>query len=396
MTDSNGGTDTATVTLTITGVNDAPTAVADGYGTDEETAINIAAGAGMVSNDTDPDTSDVLTVQSIDTTGTLGTVIVNADGSFSYDPNGQFEALAVGETALDTFSYTVTDSNGGSDTATVTLTITGVNDAPTATADAYGTDEDTVLNVAAGTGLVSNDTDPDASDVLTVQSVDTTGTLGTVTMNADGSFSYDPNGQFESLAVGETALDTFSYTVTDSNGGTDTATVTLTITGVNDAPTAVADGYGTDEATAINVAAGTGLVSNDTDPDTSDVLTVQSIDTTGTLGTVTVNPDGSFSYDPNGQFESLADGETSLDTFSYTVTDSNGGTDTGTVTITITGSNDVPVVNDQNLGFLDENSPIGTVVGTVAASDVDASQSLSYGITGGNTGGAFAIDSGTG
>ncbi|RLE19895.1 MAG: hypothetical protein DRJ50_11605, partial [Actinobacteria bacterium] len=293
--DEVGVTDTATITVRLVDVNEAPTASADAYATDEDTVLNVALGTGLVSNDTDPDTLDLLTVQSIDTTATTGLVTFLADGSFSYDPNGQFESLAVGETAQDTFSYTVTDSNGGTDTATVTITVTGVNDAPTANSDAYGTDEETVLNVAAGTGLVSNDTDPDASDVLTVQGIDTTATTGLVTFNADGSFSYDPNGQFESLAVGETALDTFSYTVTDSNGGTDTATVTITLTGVNDAPTANADAYTTDEDTLLNVAAGTGLVSNDTDPDASDVLTVQSIDTTATTGLVTFNADGSFS-----------------------------------------------------------------------------------------------------
>ena len=151
--------------------------------------------------------------------------------------------------AQDTFDYTVTDSNGATDTATVTITITGVNDATTANADAYGTDEDTVLNVLVGAGLVQNDTDIDTNDTLTVAGVDDSGTTGNVTWNSDGSFDYDPNGQFEYLAVGETAQDTFDYTVTDSNGATDTATVTITITGVNDANTANADAYGTDEDT---------------------------------------------------------------------------------------------------------------------------------------------------
>ena len=65
----------------------------------------------------------------------------------------------------------------------------------------------------ADLGLLANDTDLDASDVLIVSGVDTSGTLGAVTWNADGSFTYDPNGQFESLAVGQTATDTFTYTV---------------------------------------------------------------------------------------------------------------------------------------------------------------------------------------
>ena len=71
---------------------------------------------------------------------------------------------------------------------------------------------------------MANDSDPDTSDVLTVSSVDTSGTLGTSPGTPDGSFTYDPNGQFESLAVGETATDSFTYTVSDGNGGTDTAT----------------------------------------------------------------------------------------------------------------------------------------------------------------------------
>ncbi|NIL98262.1 MAG: hypothetical protein GTO53_10450, partial [Planctomycetales bacterium] len=83
--------------------------------------------ANALANDTDPDTTDVLSVTAINTVGTIGLVSDNGDGTFTYDPNGQFDYLAVGESATDTFSYTVSDGNGGSDTATVTITITGVN-----------------------------------------------------------------------------------------------------------------------------------------------------------------------------------------------------------------------------------------------------------------------------
>ena len=118
--------------------NDPVTANADTYITDEDTAININAASGVLSNDSDIDTSDVLSVSDLDTTTTTGSVILNADGSFSYDPNGQFaNPLAVGETATDTFSYTVSDGNGSMDTATVTLTIHGVNAPVTANADTY-------------------------------------------------------------------------------------------------------------------------------------------------------------------------------------------------------------------------------------------------------------------
>ena len=158
---------------------------------------------------------------------------VNPDGTFSYDPNGQFEALNDGETATDSFTYRITDSGGDTDTATVTITINGVTDnvntAPVAVDDAVTTDEDNAIGVIT---VLANDTDAD-SDTLTVTGFDTTGTVGTVTDNGDGTFSYDPNGQFESLNTGDTATDSFTYTISDGTDS-DTATVTLTINGVDE------------------------------------------------------------------------------------------------------------------------------------------------------------------
>jgi len=342
VSDGNGGTDTATVTVTINGVNDAPVGNDDsgvGFTTDEDssfTTVNVLA------NDTDVDAGDVLSVSNLDTTGTVGLVTDNGDGTFSYNPNGQFESLAAGETATDSFSYTVSDGNGGTDTATVSVTINGVNDAPVAMDDSgigFITDEDSSFTTA---NVLANDTDVDTSDVLSVSNLDTTGTVGLVTDNGDGTFSYNPNGQFESLAAGETATDSFSYTVDDGNGGTDTATVSVTINGVNDAPIGNDDsgvGFTTDEDSSFTTV---NVLANDTDVDTSDVLSVSNLDTTGTVGLVTDNGDGTFNYNPNNAFELLNDGETATDSFSYTVSDGNGGTDTATVTLTITGVTDVP------------------------------------------------------
>jgi VCBS repeat-containing protein len=358
VTDGNGGSDTATVTITITGENDAPDAVDDNVGFTEDDGSSLLD---LVGNDTDPDTSDTLSVGGIDTTGTSGSVSL-VNGTVSYDPNGQFENLAVGETAIDTFSYTVTDGNGGVDTATVNVTITGVNDTPTAVNDDFAFGEDDGASVLA---VVGNDTDPDG-DTLTVGGIDTTGTVGSVSLSS-GTVSYDPNGQFENLAVGETAIDTFTYTVTDGNGGTDTATVNVTITGVNDAPAAVDDNatFGEDDGASILA-----VVGNDTDPD-GDTLTVGAIDTTGTVGTVSLSG-GTVSYDPNGQFENLAVGDTAIDTCTYTVTDGNGGTDTATVNVTITGVNDVPTAVDDNATFgEDDGASILAVVGNDTDPDGD-------------------------
>ncbi|MEL6565490.1 MAG: Ig-like domain-containing protein, partial [Pseudomonadota bacterium] len=346
--DGNGGTDTATVTVTVNAVNDPPVAEDDsgtGFETDENTTFTTAS---VLLNDTDVD-GDSLTVTGIDVSSTLGSVTDNGDGTFDYNPNGLFELLGAGESITDAFGYTISDGNGGQDTAIVTITITGVNDVPVAEDDVgidFTTDADTMFTTGS---VLLNDTDVDLNDVLSVTGIDTTGTIGTVTDNGDGTFDYDPNDLFEGLGVGETATDTFSYTISDGNGGSDTATVSITVNGVNDTPVAVADGgtgFSTDEDAAFTTAS---VLANDTDPDTNDLLTVLSIDTTGTVGFVIDNGDGTFDYDPSGMFDDLDDGETATDTFIYSVSDGNGGTDTETVTVTINGVDDDPVTGGLNL-----------------------------------------------
>jgi VCBS repeat-containing protein len=156
-----------------------------------------------------------------------GSVILVPDGSFTYTPNADF-------CGIDDFTYTILDSNGGSGTAMVNIEVDCVNDPPVATDDEYTADEDATLNISAP-GLLDNDSDVDG-DTLTVLDYDTSGTLGSVMVNSNGSFSYNPNGQFENLAAGETATDTFWYTISDGNDANDSASVAITIHGVNDAP----------------------------------------------------------------------------------------------------------------------------------------------------------------
>ena len=149
-----------------------------------------------------------------------------------------YENTSQNPTTTDrTITFVANDGSDDSNVATTTVTVTAQNDAPTAVDDTGAANED---GPAVSVVLTDNDTDPDSSDDLEISSIDTSGTVGAVTINPDNdSVSYDPNGQFESLAVGELATDTFTYTVSDGNGGTDTGTVTVTITGQNDAPTAV-------------------------------------------------------------------------------------------------------------------------------------------------------------
>ena len=323
-----------TVTVTVTGVNDSPTANDDTGTTNEDQAVAID----VLANDTDPDTGDTKSVQSVVTTGTLGAV-TNNGANVTYDPDGAFEQLPVGEQATDTFTYTMVDGQGESSTATVTVTVTGANDAPTANTDTGSTDEDHSVAI----DVLANDTDPDTSDTKSVQSVDTTGTLGAVTNNGT-NVTYNPNGAFENLSVGQSATDTFTYTMVDGQGQSSAATVTVTVTGANDAPTANTDTGSTNANNSVAI----DVLANDTDPDSGDTKSVQSVDNTGTLGAVT-NNGTDVTYDPNGAFEHLAGGEQATDTFTYTMVDGQGQSSAATVTVTVTGVNDAPELVGQGV-----------------------------------------------
>ena len=371
--DGNGGTDIAEVTVTVTGVNDLPTANDDSKTIDEDSMTVID----LTGNDTDPDTSNDLEINSLDTVthNTQGTVNINADDdSVTYNTNGQFDYLATGQTATDTFEYTVRDGSGGIDTAKVTVTINGVNDTPVANQDQETTNEDTVLNVAAS-GVLTNDTDVDG-DVLTVTEVNgnaaavgnsialTSG--ASLKFNSDGSYSYDPTTSpaIQALAVGEMFNDTFTYTIDDGNGGTDIAKVTIEVSGVNDAPVAVDDAGSTNEDTTVtgNVLDGSndGLDS-DLDGDTLSVIN----NTQPTNGTVTVDANGDFTYTPDANFNGA-------DSFEYTISDGNGGTDTATVNITVDAVNDAPVAIDDAVSTAEDT----LVTINAAANDTDVDNNL--------------------
>ncbi|HVF06439.1 MAG TPA: Ig-like domain-containing protein [Frankiaceae bacterium] len=342
VTDSNGVTDTATVTVTVNGTPDAPVATDDTASTSEDASTVVP----VLGNDADAD-GDALSVSAVDTTGTSG-VVTNNGVNITYDPNGMFEYLTTGQTATDSFTYTVSDGTL-TDTATVTVTVTGVNDAPVAADDTATTAEDTPVVV----NVVANDADDEGP--LTVTAVGNA-TNGTATNNNDGTVTFAPAANYAGPA-------SFTYTVTDSNGVTDTATVTVTVNAVNDAPVANDDAANAGE----NAAAGTvDVLANDTDVEGS--LSVSAVDTTGTSGVVT-NNGTDVSYDPNGMFEYLAAGETATDTFTYTASDGTL-TDTATVTVTITGANDAPVGNDDAYGTL-ENTPLTVPAPGVLTNDTD-------------------------
>ncbi|MDZ4255251.1 MAG: VCBS domain-containing protein, partial [Sulfuritalea sp.] len=180
----------ATLTVTITGENDAPVTAADSASVGEDGAL---AGSGnLLGNDSDVDTGTVLTVSAPgDYVGAYGTLTLAQDGSYSYalaNDSAIVQALREGEIVSDVFAYSASDGLTTTP-ATLTVTITGTNDGPVTTADAASVSEDGTL--AASGNLLANDSDVDAGTVLTVAGPgDGVGAYGTLTLAQDGSYSY--------------------------------------------------------------------------------------------------------------------------------------------------------------------------------------------------------------
>jgi VCBS repeat-containing protein len=222
---------------------------------------------------------------------------------------------------------------------------------PHAQDDAATTDEDNPVTVAAP-GVLNNDYDPDVGDNLTVTAVDTSGTIGNVTVwGADGSFTYYPNGQFEYLKAGSSTTDSFTYTVSDGRGGNDNATVTITINGVNDGPTDISL---SNNSVAENQPSGTTVGNfSTTDPDTGDTFNYSLVSGEGD------NDNASFNI-TDSQLQTIAsfDYETK-NSYSIRVrtTDSGALYYEKAFNITVTNANDPPVAVADNATTL-ENTPV--------------------------------------
>jgi hypothetical protein len=238
-----------------------------------------------------------------------GTLSLAADGSFLYAPDLNFFGT-------DTFIYEVNDGQGGTDTATVTITVVADNDGPVAVDDSATTAEDVAVSIA----VLANDTDVE-NDLLFVTDVGLA-SHGTVTFSA-GAVIYTPNLNFH-------GTDTFEYTVSDGDE-IDTGLVTVTVTPVNDPPVAIDDVATTDEDVAVTIS----VLANDQDVD-GDSLNVGSV-TQGANGTVTFSA-GAVTYTPDAGFSGT-------DFFDYTASDGQGGSDVGRVTVTVDAAddNDAPV-----------------------------------------------------
>ncbi|MCP5364919.1 MAG: tandem-95 repeat protein [Hyphomicrobiales bacterium] len=337
IADRHGESGNGSITVTVTGRNDAPVAVVDEATVAQNSALIINA----LANDGDPDSNDPRTIVGINGSplaigvplalASGATITLAADGTLHYDQHLAFARLREGEHAVESFQYRIADAHGASDDASVNVTVLGLNDAPVPGLDLLQTTAEDSVSVTTAE-LLANDRDPDTGDTYHIGDILTHDTLGTVIFDGE-TIVYDPNGRFIELGATETAVDTFSYTLIDEAGAASTGTAQVTITGLNDSPLAADDNAHTDESKALSI----DVLANDHDPDATDQPALTALDTSSTLGNVSINPDGTVLYDPAGAFDGLAPGETAVDQFSYTITDGGGLTDTGQVTVSING-----------------------------------------------------------
>jgi hypothetical protein len=280
----------------------------------------------------------------------------------------------------------VEDTGSLTATATVTINLNDLNEAPVVNNQSFRVDENTANGTSVGTVSAS---DPDAGDSLT---------YSIAAGNTDGAFAID-SSTGEITVANSGALDfetnpSFSLTVQVEDTGSLTATATVTINrnDLNEPPTAVHLSNGTvDENTDTSSGTRVGTLST-TDPDSGDTAAYSIVGGAdqarfrigGTGSDELILTDGILDYETKSSYQVIV-----------RVTDSGGLSHDETLTVTVNDLNEAPVVNDQSFS-VDENAANGTSVGTVVTSDVHVGDSLTYSITAGNTGGAFAINASTG
>jgi VCBS repeat len=258
-----------------------------------------------------------------------GTVVVNADGSYTYTPDKDYNGN-------DIFTVTVSDGKGGTTTAIVNVTVTSVNDNPITTPLSVTTPEDIPLNGNVLTNVTDPDGDPISVTGIIVNGVNySTGTtvtipgVGTLAVNANGNYTFTPVANYNG------SVPPVTYNVSDGKGGTATGTINITVVPVNDIPIAKDDAVSVVEGTSVS-----GTVAGNDTP-SGDGGNVWKANGNPSHGTVTMNADGTYIYIPTPNYHGA-------DTFTYTITDANGDQSIATVAVTVTPLSDKVMVIKQS------------------------------------------------
>lgn len=334
---------TATVTIAVAPGNAAPNAVNDSYTTPEDTQLTVTAANGVLANDTDAD-GESLTAALVDDVDD-GTLTLNANGSFIYVPDANFSGQ-------DTFTYRASDGDAQSNVGTVSITVSSGNDPPSAANDSYTTNQDTPLAVNAANGVLANDQDADDEDLTAVLVAGPSS--GTLLLNANGSFNFTPAAAFAGSV-------TFTYQANDGTAASNTATVTITVSAVDRPPTAAPDSYTTAEDTPLTVPAATGVLANDSDPDSPATPLTAALVGSVSTGSLMLAPNGGFTFTPPANFHGTA-------RFTYQARSGTLSSPSATVTINVTPVNDPPFISSTPPSSVAEGAAYSY---TVTASDPD-------------------------
>ena len=374
-------TASASVHVTIDGVNDAPITQADAATVQEDQQTD--ASGNVLTNDHDVDNGTVLQVAAPGSfAGRFGTLELAANGSYRYVLNNALasvQALREGETVQESFDYQVSDGLANTP-ATLVINVKGSNDVPVAQLDCANVVEDLQLNAAGN--LLTNDQDVDHGAVLSVLSAGAqVGQYGSLSLASDGTYQYALNNgatAVQSLAAGQQVSDSFTYTVADETGASHSATLAVNVTGSNDAPTTMNDSGAVKEDVQQTITGN--VLSNDQDIDQGASLQVaQAGSLQGQYGTLELAADGRYTYALNGALTSvqaLAEGQLVQDVFTYAATDGSIATPS-TLRINVTGSNDGPITQ-QDFANVQEDTQI-VASGNVLTndSDIDGGTTLS-------------------
>ena len=311
--------------------------------TTDDTAVTIEeipVTLDVLTNDFDPD-GDTLVVISTSVPAN-GMVVVNPDNTLTYTP-------FVGFIGTELIHYTIDDGDGGTASGSVEISVIPANNPPIAADDSYAPAEDAniVGNVLTDDTGSGPDTDPDGHPIVLTEIngdpllVGQTITLpggATLRVNSDGSFSFNTNGAYDDLAQGETAVETFTYTIADPEGATDSGRTVITIHGLNEAPIATGENVETPMNTPITV----DVLDNDTDSN-GDPLAVVLLGQPAN-GSAIVNPDGTITFTPDPAYIGPV-------VVNYLVEDPHGGSDTAQLRINVTTEFTWDSFNDFSKGF---------------------------------------------
>jgi len=321
-----------------------PTVVDDHYATAEDTALTVTADDGVLGNDTDID-HDPFVAELVDNVQ-HGTVSLSPDGAFLYQPAADF----FGE---DQFSYLARDAERSS-VARVSIDVQPRFDAARAVPDRYLVAAGQLSSVSAVRGVLANDGNPDQTELDAMLLDDVA--HGELRLQPDGSFTYDP--------MGFTGVVSFRYQVVDAEGGQGTARVTLQV----DAPPAVQpDRYEVVEDTPLRVAASGGLLANDTDAENGPLRVT--LLTAPVHGTLELQPDGSFTYQPAPNFAGT-------DGFSYQAEDGDLASVPATVTLEVRPVNDRPIAAPDRYSVQPNGVLTVSAAAGVLANDGDVDNSI--------------------